>query len=68
MSTPQAIETELDVLAARAGLTIPPDRRKAILAGYTEARGMAELLRSVDIGPADEPANIYTFDPILRSA
>jgi hypothetical protein len=68
MPTPEAIETELDVLAARAGLTIPPDRRKAILAGYAEVRGMADLLRSVDIGPADEPSNVYTFDPILRSA
>jgi hypothetical protein len=68
MSTPESLGAEFDILAARAGLTIPPDRRAAILAGWAEVRGMAALLRTADIGPADEPANIYLFDPILRSA
>lgn len=61
-------ETELDVLAARAGLVIPPDRRKAILASHAEVKGLAALLRETGLEPADEPANIYLFDPILRSA
>ena len=62
------LNAELDVLAARAGLMIPPDRRNAILAGYTEVRGMTERLRTAGLEPVDEPANIYLFDPILRSA
>ena len=61
-------ETELDVLAARAGLVIPPDRRKAILASHAEVKALAALLRETGLEPADEPANIYLFDPILRSA
>lgn len=68
MSTHASLDAELDILAARAGLTIPADRRKAILAGYAEARAMADLLRSTRLEAVDEPANIYTFDPILRSA
>lgn len=68
MSDDAKTATELDVLAARAGLEIQPDRRAAILAGYTELRQMAERLRAVDIDPAEEPANVYGFDPVLRSA
>ncbi len=68
MTTPQALDSEFDALAARAGLTIPPERRAAILAIYREVSGMAALLRTADLAPADEPANIYLFDPILRSA
>lgn len=68
MPTTQDIEPELDLLAARAGLVIPSDRRRAILASYAEVRGMAALLRETGLEPADEPANIYLFDPILRSA
>lgn len=62
------LSAEVDVLAARAGLAIPPERRTAILAGYAEVRAMTELLRTAGLEPADEPANIYLFDPILRSA
>lgn len=68
MSTPAVPDAEFDALAARAGLAIPSERRAAILAIYAEVKEMAALLRTADLGPADEPANIYLFDPILRSA
>jgi hypothetical protein len=62
------LSIELEVMAARAGLEIQADRRPAILAGYTDLRAMAERLRGMDLSAADEPANIYSFDPITRSA
>ena len=68
MPTPDALEAELDCLAARAGLTIPDDRRRAVLKTFAEVRAMTELLRTADLGPADEPSNVYAFDPILRGA
>lgn len=68
MSDPAIFESEFDVLIAKAGLTIPEERRKAILSGYAELRRKAELLRTMDITHVNEPANIYGFDPILRGA
>lgn len=68
MPKTETSDVTFDVLAASAGLTIPAERRSAILAGYAEVKAMAELLRTMELEPADEPANTYTFDPILRSA
>lgn len=65
---PDTTDVEADVLITRAGLVVPPERRAAIIAGYRELRAMAALLREAGLEPADEPANIYAFDPILRSA
>ena len=68
MSDTEMLGAEFDLLAAKAGLTIPADRRAAMLDIYKELRRMGEVLKAADLGPTDEPANIYTFDPILRSA
>ena len=68
MSITEELAAEFDTLAARAGLAIPPERRDSILALYAEMKGMTAQLREAGITPADEPANIYLFDPILRSA
>jgi hypothetical protein len=68
MSITEELGAEFDTLAARAGLTIPAERRESILAVYAEMKGMTAQLREAGITPADEPANIYLFDPILRSA
>ncbi|MEJ1161308.1 hypothetical protein [Prosthecomicrobium sp. N25] len=68
MSDADTLAIELDVLAAKAGVAIQHDRREAILAGYQDVKRMAALLRTVEITAADEPANIYTFANITRSA
>lgn len=67
MTSTQDPTQEFEVLAKLAGLTIPEDRLATIAQLSAEVREMATLLRSMDITPADEPANIYCFDPILRS-
>lgn len=68
MSTSTEIEAELEILFAKAGITVPEDRKAAVVHGYAEVRAMAELIRSMDLTAVDEPANIYGFDPILRGA
>lgn len=54
--------------AAAAGLSTPEDRVAGIVALNEELLSLASLLRSMDLTAADEPATIYSFPPILRSA
>lgn len=68
MTETETIEVEFETLAQTAGLTIPSERRPAILEEYNKLREMTALLRTMDITPADEPSNIYGFDPVLRGA
>jgi hypothetical protein len=68
MGEPETLEAEFDLLTARAGLTIPAERRPAMLGIYAELRRMGQVLKDADLTPADEPSNTYAFDSILRSA
>ena len=63
---PDALTAEFDLLAAKAGLDIPPDRREALLLGYADMKRIAQLLRTTNLTAADEPANIYTFANIVE--
>ena len=60
-----ALETEFDVLAKRAGLHIPGDRRAAVLAGFKDLRPMLALLRQPRTA-ADEPADTYAILSVTR--
>ena len=62
MPDPQ-LETEFDVLMARAGLAIPPDRRAPLLHAFAELRGQLELLRGPRTAAA-EPANVFRLAPL----
>lgn len=66
MTKTETIEAAFDSLAQSAGLTIPADRRPAILSEYKKLREMTALLRTMDLSPVNEPSNIYGFDPVLR--
>jgi hypothetical protein len=41
----QALATEFDVLARRAGLDIPEDRKEAMLKGFKDLKRLTALLR-----------------------
>jgi hypothetical protein len=43
---------------ARAGVTVPPQRRAAALAAYADLRGQIELLHG-RYGPEAEPSNVF---------
>ena len=62
----QALEAEFDVLARRAGLPVPKDRKAALLRGYKDLKRMTALLRQPRTA-ADEPAGTYSILTVTRS-
>lgn len=62
------IQQEFAALAARAGLPIPDGRLAGMAAQHAELMAMAASLRAMGLTPADEPANPYSFAPILRGS
>ena len=53
-----ALAAEFDCLMARAGITVPPQRRAAALAAYADLRGQIALLHG-RYGPEHEPSNVF---------
>jgi hypothetical protein len=60
-----ALVFEFDVLAKRAGLDIPADRRLAVFAGFKDLRRMLALLRQPRTA-ADEPAGTFSILSVTR--
>jgi hypothetical protein len=56
--SPQALGSEFDCLMARAGITVPPQRRAAALAAYADLRGQIARLHG-RYGPEAEPSNVF---------
>jgi hypothetical protein len=61
-----ALAVEFDVLASRAGLSVPDDRKAALLKGYKDLKRMTALLRQPRTA-ADEPAGTYSILSVTRS-
>jgi hypothetical protein len=61
-----ALEAEFDILAKRAGLTVPEDRKAALMRGFKDLKRMTALLRQPRTA-ADEPAGIYSILTVTRS-
>ncbi len=59
----KALEAEFDCLMARAGLTVPPDRRAACLTAFADLRSQLALLHT-DRDAASEPANVFRLAPM----
>jgi len=57
-----ALAAEFDCLMARAGVTVPPQRRDAALAAYADLRGQIVLLHG-RYGPEAEPSNVFRVAP-----
>ena len=67
MSTPDALEQELDMLLAKAGAKVPPHLKGGVLAGYREMKAMAAMVHGSR--PAThEPSNIFSLKNFVRSA
>jgi hypothetical protein len=60
--SPDALAAEFDCLMARAGITVPPQRRAAVLASYADLRGQIGLLHG-RYGPEAEPSNVFRMTP-----
>ena len=61
-----ALALEFDVLARRAGLHVPEERRAMLLAGFKDLRRMATLLRHPPRTAADEPASTFDIRTVTR--
>ena len=57
--TPDELALEFTMFMSRAGVTVPPDRRGAILAAYADFRGQIALLHGRH-AHTDEPAHTFT--------
>jgi hypothetical protein len=55
---PDALVAEFDSLMTRAGITVPPQRRGAVLAAYADLREQIALLHG-RYGPEHEPSNVF---------
>ena len=60
-----ALERELDMLLAKAGATVPADRKAGIVAGYRDIKRMVALLRQPRSAAA-EPSNVFSLVPLAR--
>jgi len=63
----QALTAEFEILAKRAGLTIPENRKAALLRGFKDIKRMAALMHQ-PLTAADEPAGTYDIRTVTRSA
>ena len=61
-----ALEAEFDILAKRAGLVVPENRRPAMLRGFKDLKRMTALLRQPRTA-VDEPAGAYSILTVTRS-
>jgi hypothetical protein len=60
--TQDALAAEFDTSMARAGVTVPPNRRAGILASYADLRSQIALLHG-RYGFGDEPSNVFRLSP-----
>jgi hypothetical protein len=58
--TPEALAAEFDCLMARAGITVPPQRRNAALAAFADLRSQMALLHG-RYGYEAEPSNVFSL-------
>jgi hypothetical protein len=61
------IERQFDTAVARAGLTIPPDRRPVMLAAFKDVLAWSDLLTSTRRPESLEPSNTYSAAGIVAA-
>jgi hypothetical protein len=61
--SPEALAAEFDCLMARAGVTVPAERRSVVLTAYADLRGQIALLHG-RYGAAAEPSNVFRLSPV----
>jgi hypothetical protein len=66
MLSQDELAVEFDILMRRAGITVPAERRAAVLAGYADLRDQIALLHD-RYAHTDEPANVFRLSPLGRA-
>jgi hypothetical protein len=62
MPSPDELTAEFDMLMRRAGITVPADRRAAVLVSYADLCDQIALLHNRYVH-TDEPANVFRLSP-----
>ncbi|HYS48892.1 MAG TPA: hypothetical protein VEM36_08980 [Xanthobacteraceae bacterium] len=62
-----ALEHEFDVMLARAGIAVPPDRRAGVMGGCHEMRRFAAVIRREPLPATSEPSNVFSLKPYVRT-
>ena len=62
----QALNAELEILAKRAGLAIPENRKPALLQGFKDLKRMIALVHQ-PLTAADEPSGTYDIRTVTRN-
>lgn len=60
--TADALTAEFDMFMTRAGISVPEDRRAAVLTAYADIRSQMVLLRG-RYSHLQEPSNIFSLEP-----
>ena len=66
MLSSDELAAEFDALMRRAGITVPEERRAAVLTSYADLRDQMLLLRD-RYAHTDEPANVFRLTPLERA-
>ena len=62
MASPDELAAEFDILMRRAGITVPAERRAAVLVSYADLCDQIALLHN-RYAYTDEPANVFRLSP-----
>ena len=63
MPSSDELAPEFDMLMRRAGITVPEQRRAAVLTAYADLRAQMALLHG-RYTHANEPANVFRLSPM----
>ena len=61
-----ALEREYEVLLARAGISVPPERRAGVIGGCHEMRRFAAVIRRQPLTAESEPSNTFSLESYMR--
>ncbi len=65
MMTPELLEAELEMFLSRARMSIPENRREAVMAGYADFRAQMDLLHERRDASL-EPANVFRMPDLFH--
>jgi hypothetical protein len=61
--SPETLAAEFDMFMARAGITVPADRREGLLAGFADLRATVAILHG-RLDASVEPSNVFRLSPL----
>lgn len=63
--TPEMLEAEFETFLARAGMSVPAERRATVMAGYADFRAQMDLLHTRR-DATEEPSQLFRMKGAAR--